>query len=259
MKEFWFNWAQSKNYIDIFEGDFLYICQLHTIEQNLDHHPEGNVENHTRLVMDIINKEPLEPKDKFILMMTALLHDIGKIKCTELKDGKIISPGHAKIGGEMAIEFFNFYNIDIVDVDIQKIIKLIEFHLYHINFKYTHNKIKFITKLKRKLYPATIDELIILINADVNGRGKDARSSHLETIESFKKLASEIVIDNKNEIKPILMGRHLIDKRLKPSVHFTKILNNAIDAQINNRFIDIDSALIWLDEYLNNYNYQTLT
>ena len=252
MKEFWFNWAQEDAFVEnVFKGDFLYINQLHTVDQDLVHHPEGNVENHTKLVMENLCKLDLDPNKRFILMMAGLLHDIGKIETTEIKDGKIVSPGHAAVGKDMAIEFFNFYNIDTNDPDIVKIIKLVEFHLYHINFKYTRNKVKFITNLMRKLQPVSIDDLILLINADVNGRGRDARSTHLDTIEEFKELSYDIVIKDENKVKPILMGRHLIDKGLEPSVHFTKILLDAQDAQINNSFTDIDSALIWLDGYLN--------
>ena len=252
MKEFWFNWAQEDAFVEnVFKGDFLYINQLHTVDQDLIHHPEGNVENHTKLVMMNLAKLDLDARQRFILMMAGLLHDIGKIETTEIKDGKIRSPGHAKSGKDMAIKFFNFYNIDTNDIDIIKIITLVELHLDHINFKYTRNKVKFITKLIRKLQPVAIDDLIKLIDADVNGRGRDARSTHLETIEEFKKLSIEIVIKDENEVKPILMGRHLIDKGLEPSIHFTKILNDAMNAQMNNSFIDIDSALIWLDGYLN--------
>ena len=78
------------------------------IEQNPEYHAEGDVYCHTKRVCEELIKMPeyreSSEKDKIILFLSALLHDIGKIRCTKIEDGKIVSPGHASKSTLMARE-----------------------------------------------------------------------------------------------------------------------------------------------------------
>jgi two-component system phosphate regulon sensor histidine kinase PhoR len=78
------------------------------IQQNPEHHGEGNVYLHTRSVCENLVKldgyRELAPRDKQILFVSALLHDIGKIRCTRTEDGVIVSPHHASSGAITARE-----------------------------------------------------------------------------------------------------------------------------------------------------------
>ena len=66
---------------------FIKIKKLEDIEQNLTHHPEGNVLNHTLLVVDRAAHYKEFSKDKRVFMWAALLHDLGKLTTT--RKGKI--------------------------------------------------------------------------------------------------------------------------------------------------------------------------
>ncbi len=59
------------------------------------------------------------------------------------------------------------------------------------------------------------------------------------------------VIEKK--LKAFLMGRDLISLGLKPSVDFTKILDESYEAQMREEFSNKEEALKWLNKYLSNY------
>lgn len=76
------------------------------IPQDPLYHGEGGVLAHTRLVMEELEKLPsfrdLSGEERDILRVAAALHDLGKKVCTRLENGRLVSPGHAKAGAEMA-------------------------------------------------------------------------------------------------------------------------------------------------------------
>ena len=61
-----------------------HIKQLKATEQNPKYHAEGNVYNHTLLVLEqfyqYAESYPLSEEEKIILYWAAVLHDIGKTK-----------------------------------------------------------------------------------------------------------------------------------------------------------------------------------
>lgn len=82
------------------------IEEMRRTAQNPEWHAEGDVLKHTQMVCEaMLQTETFcssDEKLKQILYLSALLHDIGKIKATRLEDGVLVSPGHARIGAEMA-------------------------------------------------------------------------------------------------------------------------------------------------------------
>lgn len=74
--------------------------------QNLRWHGEGSVLAHTKLVcgemveLDAFRKADEETRQ--ILYLAAAFHDIGKIRTTRMDGGEWTSPGHARVGAEMA-------------------------------------------------------------------------------------------------------------------------------------------------------------
>ena len=70
--------VEIKNLMRLDEFDqnpFVKIKDLENIEQNPTHHPEGNVLNHTLLVVDNASKYKEKSKDKRVFMWAALLHE----------------------------------------------------------------------------------------------------------------------------------------------------------------------------------------
>ncbi len=106
---------------------FNMLCDLRATEQSPVHHPEGNVWNHTMLVVDYAAKEKHRSSDSRVFMWAALLHDIGKTPTTKNRKGKITSYDHEKIGAAMAREFLKEFTTD--DKFIDKVCSLIRWHM----------------------------------------------------------------------------------------------------------------------------------
>lgn len=87
-------------------GDLLEKMAL--VQQDPRWHGEGDVLSHTKLVCDILSRmedfHMLPVRARQIVSVAALLHDVGKIPCTKLEDGRWTSPGHSSAGAHMARE-----------------------------------------------------------------------------------------------------------------------------------------------------------
>jgi len=83
-----------------------YIELMRKTEQNPRYHGEGNVLNHTLLVLDqfnyLIQQHPLSSEDQEVLYWAALLHDIGKPKVTRWAKDRWSAAGHERAGVPIA-------------------------------------------------------------------------------------------------------------------------------------------------------------
>lgn len=85
---------------------FSWIGDMRGVPQSPVHHAEGDVETHTRMVLEALEQLPefreLPELDREILWAAALLHDVEKRSTTRTdENGEIVSPGHAKKGAQM--------------------------------------------------------------------------------------------------------------------------------------------------------------
>ncbi len=89
------------------------VLDLKKVEQSKKYHPEGNVWNHTMMVIDEAAKVREESHDSKVFMWAALLHDIGKPDTTRIRKGRITSYDHDLVGARLSITFLEFYTSDI--------------------------------------------------------------------------------------------------------------------------------------------------
>ncbi len=221
-------------------------------------HPEGSVLTHTILCLKQIDKIILENNitgnEKIILVMSVLLHDIAKPHTTEnqMKNGRmtITSHGHEAMGGIVAREFLESigFNEELID----PICKLIENHLAGVNISLIPSqsgKIKAVKKLSRRLFPATIKQLLYIMQADTRGRGEASESKVPTGYKEISEIANELTV-SEGKYEYILMGRHLIEAGLPPSDMFGLILKASYDAQENGVFNNLEEGKKWLSNYL---------
>jgi putative nucleotidyltransferase with HDIG domain len=109
------------------EFPFKMLGDLINTEQNLTHHPEGSVWNHTMMVIDEAAKRKSKSQDERVFMWAALLHDIGKAPTTKLKKGRITSYDHDKVGEELSIKFLREFEED--EVFINKVSRIVRWHM----------------------------------------------------------------------------------------------------------------------------------
>lgn len=106
---------------------FMLLGTLKQTEQNPTHHPEGNVWNHTLLVVDNAALVRDQSEDKAVFMWSALLHDIGKPPTTRLRKGKITSYDHDRAGERLSAEFLRAFTED--ESFILKVSKMVRWHM----------------------------------------------------------------------------------------------------------------------------------
>ncbi|MEZ4363202.1 MAG: AAA family ATPase [Kofleriaceae bacterium] len=76
------------------------------VEQDPEHHAEGDVATHTRMVCEALLAMPayaaLPATERAVLFAAAVLHDVAKPRCTVVEQGRIRAPFHAPRGAVMA-------------------------------------------------------------------------------------------------------------------------------------------------------------
>lgn len=215
-------------------------------EQDPEWHPEGDVFAHTGFCMDYFAKTRTgDEREDLIVGLAVLCHDFGKPLCTTVgDDGKIHSYGHDILGVRPTRSFLERMTRE--KSLIEDVCVLVERHMAILDLWRSKAGDSAIRRLARKV--GRIDRLVRVDDADRNGRPP------IEAEESpqgawISERARELSVRD-SAPKPILMGRHLISRGLKPSADFAKILSDAYEAQLDGAFADTDGALGWLDERL---------
>ncbi|WP_026888178.1 AAA family ATPase [Clostridium beijerinckii] len=175
---------------------FQVINNFTKIPQNPKYHGEGNVYIHTKNVCDeLLNLnewKELSNKQRVILYLAALFHDIGKISCTKIEDGEIVSPKHAIKGAKrfrelVYIEYAQKYEIDFQTRE--QIAALIKYHglplLFMEKEDLEYNLIKASECLDMNL-------LYLLSKADLLGRECGDKKELLNKIDYFREYSIEI-------------------------------------------------------------------
>ena len=181
----------------------LLLLEMSTIKQHPEHHAEGDVYCHTKCVCEELIKLPEYRKcpeeDKIVLFLSALLHDIGKIKCTKTEDGKIVAPGHASKSALMARELL--WKVFGLCGDKEKqqlresICFLVKYHSFPphvIKEKNPEYKILRIASAGNLAKLFNLKKLCILSDADVLGRECYDKADYLERIEYCRIIAEEL-------------------------------------------------------------------
>jgi predicted kinase len=200
--------------------EFPVIYSLKEIMQNSKYHKEGNVFIHTKNACNELIKLDewcnLIDTEKVILYLATMFHDIGKISCTKIEEGQIVSPKHAikgcKVFREIIYkEYEKKYNIDFKTRE--EIASLIKYHglplLFMEKDDIEYNLIKASECLNMNL-------LYILSKVDLLGRECDDKKELLNKIEYFREYSKEIgcFYSKKNFANEYTRFRYFNDKNI---------------------------------------------
>ena len=178
------NWSELDKYA--------WIQDMKTTIQDPIYHQEGNVYNHTKMVVNELFKlqdfQDLSTQEKHLLVMTAIFHDVEKRSTTVTEDdGRVTSKGHGIKGGKTTN--YILYKDFNVPFDIRyQIVQLIKYHSKALWWETAKDSNHYVIKLSLLL---NNKHLIILSTADVNGRIAGDTSRQLETIDFYKELCIE--------------------------------------------------------------------
>lgn len=169
------------------EHPFSMLSRLKEVPQSPKHHPEGDVWNHTMLVIDEAARLKARSKDPLVFMWAALLHDIGKADTTSSKKGRITAYNHEKTGARQAEEFLQIFLED--KTLIRHITALIRWHM----------QILFVVKsmqfadIKGMMQDVDVDEIALLGYCDRMGRLNADRNAENENLQLFTKKCHEFI------------------------------------------------------------------
>ena len=151
------------------------IQNLFGVPQDPEWHPEGDVGIHTMHVLNqaasVAERDALPADDRAVLLFAALSHDFAKPATTELREreGRVrwTSWGHEPRRRPHGRAFLERIGIKASIVD--QVVKLVESHLAHhsIGCEITPRAVR---RLAMRLAPASIAQLVRLIEADASGR-----------------------------------------------------------------------------------------
>lgn len=193
-------------------------------KQSPIHHPEGDVWEHTVIVMEQLVEESA------LLKLAAMLHDIGKVPCFKIEDGKIKSHGHDKAGAEMVDSIMR--RLKFSNEEREHVVALVRDHMKVHEVK----KMKKST-MKKLLSASHADDLIKLGKADSFGR-------HFEEGQGWELLQDFRDKWEPEEIKPepLLTGKDLIAMGFNPGPLFKEILGALQDEQLEGNILSKEEA-----------------
>lgn len=229
------------------------IAALRGVPQDPEWHPEGDVEAHTMLVLDaaarVASRDGIDGDERAVILFAALGHDFAKATTTSLRDrdGRMrwTSWGHEADGGPMARAFLE--RIGIKSAIADQVVPLVENHLVSssIGREVTPRAVR---RLAMRLSPASIQQLLRLIEADYSGRPPLAAGLP-EGAMRIRDMAAAQAVAEKPQA-PLILGRHVLpyfDGR--PGPHIGEVTAAAYEAQADGVFSTQEEALAWLARY----------
>ena len=189
------------------------------VPQNPVYHPEGDVFEHTMLVLDCAAALRDQAKQPLAFMLAALLHDLGKAAATQVQpDGKITAYGHERAG------------LELCERQLRRLTNQAKLIEYVRNMTLLHMRPNVLAQAKsrkkktRLLFDqsACPEDLILLSKADASckrDKPYDAANEAFlrERLEDYYRVLR----------RPMVTGKDLIDAGLKPGPMFSEWLKRA--------------------------------
>jgi tRNA nucleotidyltransferase/poly(A) polymerase len=198
-------------------------------EQPPQFHPEGDVFQHTRLMLEMLPARASLP-----LVFSVILHDVAKpVTATTDADGRIRFNAHDRIGADMTAQIMERLRFSRSEIEAT-----MEMVRQHMVFKDVPRMR--VAKLKRFMARPTFDDELELHRVD-------CASSHamLDNYEFLlrkkEEFANEPIIP-----PPLITGDDLIALGMKPGPKFGEILEAVETRQLEGELKTRDEALDWL-------------
>lgn len=202
-------------------------------EQPPQWHPEGDVFTHTCIMLEM-----LEPNAPLTLCLATLFHDIAKPPTQTIDpDGRIRFNGHESLGAEMTSAILT--RLKYPNAVIRDATHMVSRHMQFMNVQKMRK-----STLKRFMSPPTFPEEMELHRVDcASSNGFTDNYDFLNA--KAEEFASEPLIP-----PPLVTGKDLIARGLKPSPRFAEILDEIQTEQLENRLSTREKALDYLNSLL---------
>ena len=151
---------------DDFSLNFPELYTLIGLRQNPKYHAEGDVWNHTMLVLDAAVKFRNKVENPLSFMLSALCHDFGKAVCTEEINGIIHSYGHESKGLSIIEEFL--FRLEFNKETVDEVLNLTLLHMKPNTIAANNSSVKASNKMFSQAFDPV--DLIYLAAADSMGQ-----------------------------------------------------------------------------------------
>lgn len=200
------------------------VKKLIGVPQDLVHHPEGDVWNHTMMVLDAAAEIREQANYPIGFMLSALCHDFGKTEITERVDGKIHSYKHECEGIPIAVNF------------LERLTNMVKLKDYIVNMISLHMKPRQMASQKAsvksmcKMFDEAIscEDLVLLSKADSCNR-----RSENDYFEMEKYLQCHLDIYQERISLPAVTGQDLVKAGFTPGKDFNEALAYAHKLQLS--------------------------
>ncbi len=194
--------------------------------------PEGDLWDHTRLVLSL-----LPPAPSFTLAFAALLHDVGKPFTRVFQQGHYGFHNHERAGARIADRLSR--DLRLSNSERERIVWLVEYHQYLGEARKLRE-----SKLKKILAEPGIDDLLALHRADA--LASTGNTEHVDYCRYYLENQPSGPINP----PPLVTGHDLVRHGLKQGPQFKELLDRIREAQLEGRIQSKREALEWVDRYL---------
>ncbi len=200
-------------------------------EQPQEFHPEGDVFEHTALMLNLM-KNPDRP-----LAYTVLLHDVGKPDTAFIGEDRIRFHGHETLSATMTEDILR--RLRLPAKEIKEIVRAVAGHM----------RFKDVQKMKRstlrKLMGAkTFDLELELHRIDCSG-SHQMLDNYEFLLKKHEEMGNEPVLPER-----WISGKELCELGVKPGPRLGELLQKAYNAQLEERFDSHAELLDWLKKSL---------
>lgn len=200
---------------------------MRNVQQPEKFHPEGDVFEHTRLLL-----ANLKPPVSEVLAFSALFHDIGKPKTQALRDGRLTFYEHSEEGARMTAEIMRRlrFSNDVID----DVCEAVANHMKFMDVKKMRAG-----KLKRFISRPTFQEELELHRID-------CLASH-GMLDNYEFLQGKLKEYANEELKPkpFVNGKDLIAFGMQPGPQMKPVLEELYELQLEGTYKDREEALAW--------------
>ena len=188
---FWGGWRGSKDWAEL-EQQFDWVADMKHVAQHKLYHAEGNVANHTQMVLCELEKLPdyqyLTHEEQETLWIAALLHDVEKRSTSvDEGDGKISANGHAR-KGEFTARTILYRDLAVPFQVRERIAALVRYHGLPLWLSDKPDPVKSLLETSLR---CNTQHLKILSEADARGRICDDSGQLLDALEWFELFCQE--------------------------------------------------------------------
>ncbi len=212
--------------------------------QDPEHHPEGDVWTHTKLVVDEATEVvgDLGRAHRTTVMLAALCHDLGKPATTKVVDGRSRQLAHDRAGvapTEALLGRLRVHTLDGFHARDQ-VLALVDEHLVPSHFYKDRDHVTdgAFRRLARRVHCGLLARVS---RADLLGRTGAARQAR--AAEWFAVRIRELGLEEGPE-PPILLGRHVLEMGVPAGPEVGVITKAVYELQLDGEVRDLDAARV---------------